>query len=706
MDLTQKKIKISVNQNLINKVQPKNKKHLSNDFDPYELLLEEFQEVISEGYCFSYQFKNHHRKKENFLCTDIICVDMDGGRELEDTLKDSIVKQYGSLYYTTPSHSPDHHRFRIVFVLPHTLTDVEEVKSATRSLAMRLGGDPSVSDGARMFYGSSGSYPIILENTITAEFLEELIEVIPQPQNPSSSAKKTSNRSKHKLDLNQQVKLSDGNLVPLKSIKTKTVIHCPFHHDTNASSFVSFNKNNVMYHYCSTCQLTRWSGGKGSDFNFNDFEESVIGLEQRSSSFTKDFSKLQGLEPFIVDQSEDSYEVENITVQGQQYLEIKEARGGITFIKSPKGTGKTEFLKNHVPSFTQRYQTLEEYEEDTYDEDKPIYHKDRRVLLIGHRQSLIGELCNRIGLNSYLEDRNYKEQVMLVRKKRYGVCLDSLWKVSKDQYDLVIIDEVEQVLSHFLSDTIGSKRFSIFEIFSRLIRESKQTIVLDSDISWVSFNTLTSLIRESDEDSEPKSIFIYINLFKKKDQTIRIFPTEGQIINQIKMSILDGERIFVSSNSKRKTEQLDKLIADIEKEQQIDIPRMVITSKNSKSDEVQTFIKNVKQEILNYRVVLSSPSRGTGIDISFDNDSQEIDCVFGIYETQINTHLDIDQQLSRVRHPKEINVYVSPRQFDFETEFGVVKEDMQSKFLEELPESNFQIQTQTQDLVRSRWNIL
>ena len=42
MDLTQKKIKISVNQNLINKVQPKNKKHLSNDFDPYELLLEEF----------------------------------------------------------------------------------------------------------------------------------------------------------------------------------------------------------------------------------------------------------------------------------------------------------------------------------------------------------------------------------------------------------------------------------------------------------------------------------------------------------------------------------------------------------------------------------------------------------------------------------------------------------------------------------------
>ena len=697
LDLTQKKIKISVNQNLIDKVQPLDKKHLSNGFDPCELLLEEFRDVISWGYCFSYQFKNQHRREENFTCTDIICVDMDGGREIEDTLEDFIVKQYGSICYTTPSHSLDHHRFRVVFVLPHTLTDVKEVKSATRSLALRLGGDPSVSDGARMFYGSSGSDPSILGNSITEEFLVELIEdgkVIPQPQNMSPSAKSTTNRSKHKLDLNQQVKLSDGNLVVLKSITTKTSIHCPFHHDTNASSFVSFNKNNEMYHYCSTCQLTRWSGVKGSDFNFNDFEESVIGLEQRSSSFSKDFSKLQRLEPPLVDQSEDSYEVENITVQDQQYLEIKEAKGGITFIKSPKGTGKTEFLKNHVRSFTQRYQTFEEYEEDTYDEDKPIYHKDRRVLLIGHRQSLIGELCNRIGLNSYLEDRNYKEQEILVRKNRYGVCLDSLWRVSKDQYDLVIIDEVEQVLSHFLSDTIGSKRFRIFEIFSRLIRESKQTIVLDSDISWVSFNILTSLIRESDEDSELKSIFIHVNLFKKKDQTIRIFPSEGQIINQIKMSILDGKRIFVSSNSKRKTKQLDKLIQEMEDQNQISVPRIIVTSENSKSTEVQTFIKNVKQEILKYRVVLSSPSLGTGIDISFDNDSQEIDCVFGIYETQVNSHLDIDQQISRVRHPKEINAFISPRIFDFETEFGVVEEDIQSKFSEELPTSNFQIQQQ------------
>ena len=85
LDLTQQKIKISVNQNLIDKVQPLDKKHLSNGFDPCELLLEEFRDVISWGYCFSYQFKNQHRREENFTCTDVICVDMDGGRELEDT---------------------------------------------------------------------------------------------------------------------------------------------------------------------------------------------------------------------------------------------------------------------------------------------------------------------------------------------------------------------------------------------------------------------------------------------------------------------------------------------------------------------------------------------------------------------------------------------------------------------------------------------
>lgn len=39
-------------------------------------------------------------------------------------------------------------------------------------------------------------------------------------------------------------------------------------------------------------------------------------------------------------------------------------------------------------------------------------------------------------------------------------------------------------------------------------------------------------------------------------------------------------------------------------------------------------------------------------------------------------HFDIDQQLARVRNPAEVHVWVSPRRYNFETEFEVVMEDL------------------------------
>ena len=81
------------------------------------------------------------------------------------------------------------------------------------------------------------------------------------------------------------------------------------------------------------------------------------------------------------------------------------------------------------------------------------------------------------------------------------------------------------------------------------------------------------------------------------------------------------------------------------------------------------FRRNIKSEIKKYQVVLSSPSLGTGIDISFESDLDEIDVVYGFYENRVNTHTEIDQQLSRVRKPKEVHIWISPVIFNFETEF-------------------------------------
>jgi len=617
---------------------------------------------------------------------------MDGGREIKDVLADDIVQKYGSIFYTTATHCLDHHRFRIIFFLPRTITKVNEVRQATRSLANRLGGDPNITDGARMFYGCKNSSPELLKKSISDEFLEELIEdgkVIPQPLQNTPQGKATTNRSKLRLDLNQTVKTTDNELIFLKDIKKKTTIYCPYHHDTKASSFVAFNNQNIMYHHCSKCNLTRWSKDNLYGYNFNDFEQSVIKLEKKTSASKKKPHEPSGLQK-LSSPIEGNLLVNNVSVQNQKYLQIDKIRDGLTFIKSPKGSGKTYFLKGEIQKYVSHYGSREEFERDPLHKEKR-YYKDKKVLLIGHRQSLIGEICKRIGLHCYLDDKNISINEVMKKKERYGVCLDSLLKVRNEQYDLIVIDEVEQVLSHFLSETIGSKRYKIYETFARLIRESKRVIALDSDISWVSFNTLTSIIEEGDNEDSSKSVHIHINQFKTENQLIHMYQYDGQIIEEIKKTILEGKRVYISANSKNRIKALDKMLAGLEKSKNIKIPRLAITSENSKSEEAQEFILSVKTEILKYQVILSSPSLGTGIDITFENNAKEIDHVFGIYETQVNNHFDIDQQLSRVRHPKDISVYVAPRVFNFETELGVVERDVQNEFLKELSFANFEI---------------
>ncbi len=138
----------------------------------------------------------------------------------------------------------------------------------------------------------------------------------------------------------------------------------------------------------------------------------------------------------------------------------------------------------------------------------------------------------------------------------------------------------------------------------------------------------------------------------------------------------------------------------------MEIPTILITSENSRSNEVQNFIKNIQKEILQYKVILSSPSLGTGIDITFENDDQHIDCVYGLFENQINSHFEIDQQLSRVRHPKEVNVWISSQKYHFETEFDVVQDDHLETNLKETIENQFGIKISSIDYETSPFYVL
>src|SRR3546814_17388052 len=55
-------------------------------FKPADLTPQELADCISQGYAFSYQFENSHRKADNFICSDIIAADFDAGMTLDEAL--------------------------------------------------------------------------------------------------------------------------------------------------------------------------------------------------------------------------------------------------------------------------------------------------------------------------------------------------------------------------------------------------------------------------------------------------------------------------------------------------------------------------------------------------------------------------------------------------------------------------------------------
>ena len=682
-----RKLKLSINEHLHDKTKPFGDRYMAEGFNPYEVSPEQLKEAVEEGWAFSYQYKDGLRSVRNFLATDILAVDVDGGINIDECLDLPLVRNYATLFYTTPSHSVDEHRFRVVFALPRTLTDPEEVKAANRALAQHLGGDMAATDAARIFFGSSEGDCRVFGAELTDDALDELIEngrlVVVNAQKNSPTP--TGNRSFHRIDRTMEITLADGSVKAFSDIPSGTSVHCPFHIDRRPSAFVSQNKNGNSFLHCKTCSTTWWpKGSVAGGINFHDFDDAVRKVKTEGSWQFHDEN--EGLGRFL---EPDFIHPANIYLTESRHLDPSKFRvdvrsPGITLIKSPKGSGKTTFLAGLVKSVVQRFATLEDWETyDDPDEPEPLYSKEK-VLLIGHRQALIGELCQRLGLNCYLDYPENKGASLLSSKKsRYGVCLDSLWRVEGRAYDIVILDEVEQVLGHFLSDTIGASRQRVFDCFFQIIRDARHVIALDADLGWATFNTLrmikTMPIKHASHqpaESPEVEISIIINERQSKDRKLKLYHSAGHLTAELKLALLEGKRVYVSSNSRSKIKSLTKSVEALQREYGTEFAKISITSENSTTDDVQRFIKNIKEEVLNYQVILSSPSLGTGIDITFDNDDAKIDAVFGFFGNRITNHFEIDQQIGRVRNPKEINVFISPARYDFETEFDVVVDDL------------------------------
>ena len=465
------------------------------------------------------------------------------------------------------------------------------MSALVKALRLRVAGDRNVIDAARMYFGNRNAEVMTFDREILPELLDELIAQGMNPAEPdtvrnggSGEVRWVPSRSRLLLAPKQEIRLAKGGTQRFSELKPETIVHCPFHNDKHASAFIVANRHGVNGIYCSTCASTYWPEGPPSpnDDVFDNFEKTV----REAARYFQDHQDYGPLAPLLgFSQSQPGLIGSTIRiVAGSPTPPALVA--GLMMIRSPKGTGKTARLKS-------------------------LLHKSSSVLLIGHRRALIRQTCDRLNLHCYLDDEGRPN---VDRHTRYGICLDSLAKIpASARFNVIVLDESEQVLAHFLSETlerVAGRRDRIFVELRRLLRQAKTVIALDADLGWVTFRTLSRM-------DERKDKHLWMNEAKPGEgKVVQVFDSEPHLVAELRQAVAGGKRCFVTSNSKAKMGKLAAAIAD-------EYPAknaIVITSDTVKSGNkaVLEFIANPQSAaVANYDIIFASPSIGTGVDIAF-----------------------------------------------------------------------------------------
>ena len=665
-------MKLAINKTFIGKPESfEDKRDMTFSYENVDINQNEFVKLIDAGYSFSAQHKNKHRKSGNFICSDFIAVDIDNGLTLDTALSDNFIKEYGSIIYTSESHTEENHRFRIIFETEKTITSSKDMKNAYTGLIKKIGGDKSCTDACRQFYGSSKPNTNLLGNVMPESVLQEIIILGEESlhQRDTADSRKSNGKvsivSRTSLDPEQLVKLPNGDMESLARLSERTSIYCPIHIDNNPSAFVVKSKKGVNGVHCSSCQTTYFSNIDMPLYDFN------YGLRNITDMTLEEFESIEEGEYL-------TYKDSNIIKLNEKYLPNIKTKTALTLIRSPKGSGKTQWLEGIIKQHKKEWVFKKGSYKRQFHPDGMLSETKRSILLIGHRQMLVQSVAIRLGLTSYSETVNMERNGKLVSELRknpperhYAICVDSLSTLlnpKQNHYDIVLIDEVEQVLSHLTSDTVKDKRIETFLYFKHYIDQAEKVYVLDADLNQLTVNTLYDLVSDTS-----KSVTFITNDNTVKDKELYLYKNKQHLTDELIKAIERGERCFVCTNSKK---QVSRLVEYIEERFSETKKVLGITADNSQDVNIQKFIRSIKSEILKYDVVIVSPTVGTGVDITFPYNESHIDNVFGFFEARVTTHFDIDQQISRVRHPKSIKVWISPETFRFSIDSEIIKAEI------------------------------
>lgn len=291
---------------------------------------------------------------------------------------------------------------------------------------------------------------------------------------------------------------------------------------------------------------------------------------------------------------------------------------GLLVLSSAKGTGKTKSIVQLV-------------------QDTP------RVIALGHRISLMRNLCDRMGLDYRSDLDEFRGQALNAEgvTHRVGLCVDSLGKIKPDEFagGIVVIDEFMQVLRHLLlSNTCNQngKRPALLARLGQIIRSAKLVILADADAADIGIQYFEAL-RGTDRETH-----LIRNDYQPQGFPVRFLGAnqDDAIVAEILEDLAAGHKIFIATDSLNGSEALKQVIDNLKSTSR----GLIINSKTSSEPDQRSFITNPNQEVSKYDWILATPSLSTGVSIEIEH----FEKVYGLFYG-VTTDADAAQALNRVR---------------------------------------------------------
>ena len=315
---------------------------------------------------------------------------------------------------------------------------------------------------------------------------------------------------------------------------------------------------------------------------------------------------------------------QNKILQDSKFIDIdidEIIKYNIIYLKSPTGTGKTTILKQLISKIGLNSANLS-------------------IISITSRVNLAGEHVKNLGLEFYKNinptDMKYCDNLV--------VQLESIWKCNYKNFKngIVILDEVNSLLSHLRSPTFINKRRECYTYIIEIIKNAKYVICLDADLSDWNIEFINMITQ--------KEYIVYQNICKNKININATFYHSDQIMIDIMSQHIEKNNYFVAC-----FDSLSKMKLIIE--------YLSKSRENQKNSDWLIYSSEVEYDLIDTKTwikkfVFFTPTIIYGID--YNENITDVFCF--VHKFHLNP-LQVYQMINRVRKINNVYVYCHEKLF-------------------------------------------